>query len=225
MSKTTLIIRSGFILFLIFVGIDLVYLNYRVLISRFIEPENSEVASPSPVKVTDTFFSSASDTTQLSILRDLIKEATAALTARVDFLAGISAQPKLSVLPSPTAPSVKEYYIPLGIGSTTATEWTDIPGAEAYVTPANFGRINSLYFEVGLEISSRSGRAYARLRNVTDNVGLVESEIYREGGDPGLSSSGKIPVPVQTKLYRVQLKSSLGVEVKLQSARLKIFVN
>lgn len=165
-----------------------------------------------------------------SAISDTIYDATSSLTFRIEKLEKSISSPTTS---SKTATSqvspvlsstVKEYYIPLGSSKLSASNWTDLPGVEAYVAPVNFGGIKDMYFEVSLNVPSGVGTAYARLRNTTDDVSLFESEVSREGGSPGLVSSGKIPVPHTTKLYRVQVKSSLGAEIEIVSARIKLFV-
>lgn len=156
-----------------------------------------------------------------------ITEATSALTLRVTKLEQPYPSAGLTTTTVPTlttTSTVKEYYIPLGSSKLAASNWTDVPGVEAYIAPSNFGGIKEMYFEVSLKVPSGVGTAYARLRNVTDNVSLFESEVLREGGNPGLVSSGRVPVPANTKLYRAQVKSSLGAEVELVSARIKLFV-
>jgi hypothetical protein len=157
-------------------------------------------------------------------MNEAIKVATQSLTLAVQ---NIQLNPKTQTLyasPVANTTTVKEYYIPLGYGSTNSTDWVDLPGVEAYVAPLNYGKIKEMYFEAGISIPTGSGEVYARLRNVTDSVSLFESEVHRSGESGGLASSGKIPVPTSTKLYRVQLRSSIGAEVKLDNARIKIFV-
>ncbi len=92
------------------------------------------------------------------------------------------------------------------------------------MAPSNYGAITGIYFEVSLRIPTGTGQAYARLKNVTDNVSLFESEVSTSGTTGALVSSGKLPLPYTTKLYRVQLKSTLGSQVVLDNARIKIFV-
>lgn len=99
-----------------------------------------------------------------------------------------------------------------------------MPGVEAYVVPANYGTLSEMYLEASPRIPTGNGRVYLRLLNVTDNVSLIESEIYQEGNKTGLLSSGKIPIPYVSKLYRIQIKSTLGYEAILDNARIKIFV-
>jgi uncharacterized protein YxeA len=157
----------------------------------------------------------------IKFISDEIKNATASLTSDVNLLKQV--KPTNNVVQNNTS-QVKEYYLPLGVGSTNATVWTDIPGAEVYISPNNYGKIKEMYFESTIRIPTGNGRAYARLLNVTDNVGLIESEVYRDGLLTGIISSGKVPVPTTTKLYRVQMKSSMGTEIILDSARIKLFI-
>jgi len=193
---------------------NLMYLDYRLLRSTQSDaftppPQNTNVQNVQTEKVDyDRIFSA-------------IKSATASLSLKS------GAQPGNTIIyASPTATTAnktQEFYIPLGFGSTNSTSWIDLPGVEAYVAPDNYGKIKEMYFEAGLSIPTGNGQVFARLNNVTDKNTLFESEVNLQGSNGGLVSSGKIPAPVATKLYRVQLKSSLGAEVKLDNARIKIF--
>lgn len=153
--------------------------------------------------------------------------ATASLTARVAALeasvAALQVPKSVSTKTSTPAKTLKESYIPLGTGQSAATEWTDIPGVEAYVVPANLGTLTSVYFEVSIRVPTGNGAAYARLLNVTDNVGLFESELSYSGTTGKLLSSGPLPVPTHTTLYRLQLKSSIGATVVADQSRLKLY--
>lgn len=154
---------------------------------------------------------------------EVIKSATDSLTLKVDELIS-KPSPKTQPLTKTTVTqTVKELYIPLGSGATNVTSWIDLPGVEAYVVPQNYGSISQMYFEAALRIPTGNGRAYARLINVTDNTSIFESEVSYEGSSGKLISSGNIPPQKSTKLYRVQLKSSLGAEVVLDNARIKLF--
>lgn len=207
---------------------DLAYLNYLVVWQGL---DRTKIPDASVIPIVDTTSQKISfpDSGKQNIkiddvnMNQLVQMATASLTQKFAELSQTSANKTGST--QVASAQVKEYYIPLGTGGTASTDWVDLPGAEAYVVPANYGRITGLYFEAGIRIPTGSGRVYARLRNVTDNIGLIESEVSQEGTNTGLVSSGKIPVPASTKLYRVQLKSSLGVNVSLDNARIKLFVD
>lgn len=221
-----------------FVSITLVLLTINLLgINYYLFKQSQRVStSPNAVQLNfdantarpDGTFANSQEVPLLD-LDQKIKTATESLTHSMSALTQLSiAQGK--PLPSGLLPTaapftkVKEYYIPLGIGATSSTEWVDLPGIEAYIAPGNYGKIVGLYFEATIKVPTSSGQVYARLRNVTDNVSLVESEIATEGSSARLISSGKLPIPASTKLFRVQLRSSLGAGVALDNARLKIFV-
>ena len=211
--------------------LNMVMLDYQWLKSSFELKEAPTTIATSPLRVTQEVvkpqegsqqFTTSLDT---NLIFDVVKEATASLTKRLDEL---EEAPVLNTVPKPApAPKqsniVREYYIPLGSSSSQAASWTEINGVEAYVAPSNYGKITSMYFEASLRIPTGNGQAHARLRNVTDSNSLFESEVWAEGTLGKLVSSGKIPVPTATKLYRVELKSSLGAEVKLENARIKLF--
>ncbi|HCM37578.1 MAG: hypothetical protein UV61_C0002G0130 [Candidatus Gottesmanbacteria bacterium GW2011_GWB1_43_11] len=207
----------GIILFIVIA--DLAYLNFR-----FWQVDQKPIATE-VIKLPNEDRSRAGDDyLAATIMEEKLQEATAALTQRVDFLSQNSPLPKsIPVTSEITTSGVKEYYIPLGSGSTSATDWTDLTGVEAYVAPSNYGEIKEMYFEASF--SGQSGRVFVRLSNVTDNIGLFESEISREGMASALISSGKIPIPTSTKLYRVQMKSAFGAFSTLTNARIKLFVN
>jgi hypothetical protein len=154
-----------------------------------------------------------------------IQEATASITQKILIL-----ENKVnSIISTPkeikkSTNQVKEFYIPLGNGTSSSSEWSDLIGVESYLAPSNYGKIKSMYFETSLKIPTGNGQIYARLKNVTDNIGLYESEVFRDGGAVGFVSSGSIPIPQTTKLYRVQIKSTLGSEALIENARIKIFI-
>lgn len=207
---------------------NLAYLNYRVIFEERSNPEPLATVSPAgdwqTIPDRDRTASESTSLPDYSQLTDQIKQATASLTKKVDELSVAKGTSSPVKPPQVNQTAIKEYYIPLGTGSNTSTEWTDLGGVEAYVAPANYGQIQEMYFEASLRLPTGSGRVYARLKNVTDNNPLFESEVSHEGSGGKLVSSGKIPVPVVTKLYRVQLKSTLGAQANLDNGRIKLFV-
>lgn len=140
----------------------------------------------------------------------------------------------LSVLPSPTTTSqtrstattatVKEYYIPLGTGSTTNNEWEDVTGAEITIDPANYPNIKEVHFEAGLRIPVANGTVTARLFNVTDQHPVWFSDVSAGTSTSTFASSGKITLDKGSKLYRVQIMSSLQYPAFMDMARIKIVV-
>lgn len=219
-------------IFLMVILINLIYLDYR----QVFKVELTQLPSVKPdIIVLSSPQLRANETDQI-LKEDLITDqeqkfllnlhsATASLTQRLDTLEKNLLPTSSKTIPTTVkTTNVKEYYIPLGSGSSKDSNWIDLPGIEAYLTPKNYGIIKEMYFEAGLNNPTGNGRVYARLRNVTDNTPLIESEVSREGIGGGSVVSGRIPLPNTTKLYRVQLKSSLGALVSLDSGRIKIIV-
>lgn len=212
-------------------GINLLVLNYF----WYLDFEDRKVSGLDTIEATEdviytltTGLSRDSESTPTAIdttfFKDQIHTATASLTKEVEMLKKNSITPAVSVRPlTNTSAPIREYYIPLGSSSITTTDWVDVPGIEAYVAPSNYGTLKEMYFEASLRIPSGAGQAFARVKNVTDNVSLIESEITHEGTMGKLLSSGKIPIPATTKLYRLQIKSSLGNQVVIDTSRLKLF--
>src|SRR3989344_6048851 len=220
-SNRSLIIVLG--VALIFLVTNTILIDYHLFLGKF-KTRDVELVQPLP-DITETATPpQTSSTARIQTnaeISNLIKTATESLTLRVDALAGNSSQPETAVTQNQP---VKEYYVPLGTGSTNSTAWVDLPGVEAYIAPSNYGTIVEMYLEVAIRVPTGSGQGFSRLQNVTDNNSLVESEDSYEGKAGKLFSSGKIPVPSQTRLYRMQLRSSLGAEVVLDNARIKLFV-
>jgi hypothetical protein len=131
--------------------------------------------------------------------------------------------PKTSPSPS-LKPQPREYYVPLGAGSVASQDWADVPSAEAYLDPANYGKIKSVIFEALLKVPTGNGKVYARLYNVNDKMGIFESEVLAEGANGMRVESTKISLSPGNKLYRVQLKNTLGAESLLELGRIKIMV-
>ncbi len=205
--KVILVVLGSFFL------LDLVFLNWQVFKTKesfSFKSGEVEIVLPSPTL--------SLETNPLSCPQDCLE---------IIYQATLSGEK-----PLPTATSrvfspgtqVKEFYVPLGTGSTTATVWTDIPGAEAYINPANYGKIKSLTFEASLRVPSGSGRVYARLYNVNDKLGIFESEISGEGISGQRVESSKLNFSSGNKLYRVQLKTTMGVEGDLDIGRVKIII-
>lgn len=126
--------------------------------------------------------------------------------------------------PTTSAPTVKEFYIPLGSGSTKSTAWVELPGVESVIDMANYPNVKSIIFEASMRVPTANGRAYAKLYNVTNEHDVWNSEVYAEGSSGYRVESGNITLSSGRKLYRVMMKSTMGYEVILDSARIKILL-
>lgn len=145
-----------------------------------------------------------------------------------------SVEQAISALPQPTpvtiqktttirtsGSSVKEFFIPLGSGSTENDQWEDITGAEAYIDTGSYSQIQTAYFEVSMRIPTKNGTVYARLYNVTDKHPVWFSEVSTES-DISKFVATQIKLDPGNKQYRVQMKTTLRYTSLLDFARVKI---
>lgn len=119
---------------------------------------------------------------------------------------------------------VKEFFIHLGSGSGSTEDWTDVSGVEAYIDSTKYGRIKEVIFEASVNIPTGNQVVYIRLYNITDKHPVWFSEVSHEGGGSILLISKPITLDSGSKLYRVQMKTSLKYLANLSSARVKITV-
>ena len=118
--------------------------------------------------------------------------------------------------------SPREYYIPLGSGSTNNNTFKDLTATETVIDPGNYGTIKEAYFIASFTNSTRNGQVEAQLYNVTDNHPVWGSHVVMNGPASQTITSDKITIDNGSKLYRVQLKSTLSFDVTLDNAKVKI---
>jgi len=123
---------------------------------------------------------------------------------------------------STNVPTHREFYIPLGSGSTTKSDWDDLTATETVIDPANYGNIKEAYFIASLRNPTQNGQVEARLYNVTDKHLVWDSHIQMNGPLAQTITSNKITLEGGSKLYRVQLKSTLSFQAYLDNAKIRI---
>ncbi|HYK07976.1 MAG TPA: hypothetical protein VEW42_00580 [Candidatus Eisenbacteria bacterium] len=139
----------------------------------------------------------------------------------------------VSVEPSPTAipiqkqavqqgPAVKEYFIAMGAGSSTAADWTDVPGLTAQIDFGNYPSIKEILFEASVGIPTANEDASVRLFNVTDKHPVWYSDVTLTNGQFGASSPFIYDKGV--KIYQVQMKTSLQFLASLIQSRIHIIL-
>lgn len=147
----------------------------------------------------------------------LINEATSSLKLSTASPVLVEQSPS-----SDTGASVKEYYISLGSGSNSTSDWTDVGGVQAYVDTLNYSKIRQAFFEVTIHIPNGNQKVYARLYNATDKHPVWFSEVSLEGSQPTLLISDQITLDAGNKLYQVQMKTQLKDKANLLQARVRI---
>ncbi len=121
-----------------------------------------------------------------------------------------------------TSSTTKEYYVPLGSGTNTTDEWTDVSGASAYIDTSSYGKIKKATFEATVAIPTGAQRVWVRLFNATDKHPVWYSEMTADGSAPQLLSSPAITLDPGNKLYQVQMKTQLKILTNLTQSRVKI---
>lgn len=117
----------------------------------------------------------------------------------------------------------KEIFIPIGSGSTNSYNFADLNGTDVTIDTSKYSAIDSVIFEASIWPEGGNGRAYAQIKNVTDNNPLIESQISNSSASGVVKTSGKMPIPSGTKTYRIQAKTDItNFAAHVENARIKI---
>lgn len=198
-EKTT---RTGFILIFIILGLilaNVLYLNF------------SSLKQKTPEAVIQTTNTSSNG---LDIEKEI--EPTPTLTPPVTSQA---AKPARSNPVSKTL--VKDNFIPLGSGTTTAKDWTDVAGAQATIDFNQYSPINKIIFEASVNVPTGNQTVSVRLFNVTDKHPVWYSEVTANNS-PAYLISSPIIYDLGAKTYQVQMKTQLGFSADLTQSRIHV---
>lgn len=148
---------------------------------------------------------------------------TVAESAVTELKARVSALEKTS--PSPAAASGSKYplYIPLGAGGGPwgDLDWNALNEYQVSINSDNYSGYSSMQLETNFRLAEAVGTGSVRLYNVTDGSS-VSSEVSTTGTAFGLQSSGTFKLPSGQKTYTIQVKSTGGKSLFVQSARIKV---
>ena len=115
---------------------------------------------------------------------------------------------------------IREYFIPLGSGSISNTEWADVQSAQATVNSDRYGEVVNVYFEASLQ--AINGTVEARILDKTTSEVIHESNISHNTSEYAWKSSKPFLIGPGGKTFIVQMKSSTGETVEMSQARLKV---
>lgn len=160
---------------------------------------------------------SKSDTTTGSLdsnVKDL-ESAVTELKARVSSLE--------KATQAPATASKSPLYIPLGGGGGpwADQDYNTLNEYQAAINSDNYSGYSSMQLEVNFRLAEAAGTGYVRLYNVTDGSS-ISSEVSTTGTAFGLQTSGTFKLPGGQKTYTIQVKSSQGKNLFVQSARIKV---
>ncbi len=128
---------------------------------------------------------------------------------------GISGGEKVSL-------GVKEYFVPLGLAlvKTNNNEWRDT-GLQTEFDLSNYGKVKAVTFEATLSVPTGNGEVGVRLLDATDGV-VGGSELSAQGSDPVYRKSGGVSIGEGARVLKVQMRTSLDYEGKMENGRLRI---
>lgn len=142
--------------------------------------------------------------------------------AVTDLKARVSALEKAT--PAPAAASSKyPLYIPLGAGGGPwqDQDWHTLTEYQASINPDSYSGYASMQLEANFRLIEGVGTGSVRLYNVTDGSS-ISSQIDTTSTVFGLHTSGTFKLPAGQKTYTIQVKTSQGKDLFVQSARVKV---
>lgn len=120
---------------------------------------------------------------------------------------------------------VQEIFIPLGSGSSSTADWTDVPGVKAEVDSGKYGSIKQVLFEASVHVPNANQIVEVRLYNETDKYIVGNSEFLYPSGTTQNFRIAEIQLGSGAKTYKVQMKTQLQYNAILDQARIHITTN
>ena len=167
--------------------------------------------------------------TQLNSLKSQTPQTnTSSLDSKISDLEASNTELKARVsalekaTPAPAVASGKStVYIPLGSGGTSGDKnWITNDNYGATIDPAEYPGYSTMQLEVNFRMVQKSGTAYARFYNVTDSS--AKEQVSTTSDSFSWQTSFGFTLPAGKKTYTLQIKSTEGVDIQLQSARIKV---
>ena len=113
-------------------------------------------------------------------------------------------------------------YIPLGSGgSWGSTDWYTTNEYQISLDPANYPKYTGMVLEVTLRMVESVGTASVRLYNTSDNY-AISSQLDTTSTSFVLVSSSSFKLATGSKTYKLQVKTSEGRDMFIQSARIRV---
>lgn len=125
--------------------------------------------------------------------------------------------------PSLTSVSQSTIYIPVGssAGPWSNTDWSTLNEYEISLDPGNYPGYTGMSLEVNFRVADPAGTGSVRLYNVSDNS-VLSSQLDTTSTSFGLHASSTFKLASGQKTYKLQVKSSGGKELYIQTARIKV---
>lgn len=156
------------------------------------------------------------NTTSLDNRLTAIEAAVTEIKARVSAL-------EKSAPASSVSNSKYPLYIPLGAsgGPWTDTNWNTLNEYQVSINPDNYSSYTGMILEVNFRLVDPTGTGSIRLYNITDSS-VISSEASTSVTSFAVYSTSSFKLPSGTKTYKLQVKSTQGKEIYIQSARIRV---
>lgn len=186
---------------------NLIFLDYKILIQK---AQEEHITRPAEVKEAPPMGTQQPSTTSSADPQALIDQKIENLRQELlKTLQTPTPKPQAKTTPQPQAqPQPKEIYINFGNGGTTsATSWTDVSGAEITFDAANYPGVKAFYFQANLKSDAPDRATFARIFDATHSVGVQGSEMSFAGLTSKLTESGSLTFLSSRLTLRVQIHS------------------
>lgn len=151
-----------------------------------------------------------------------IDDATSSLKLTTVITTAPATRTIVSQVSQPRSDGVKEFFIPLGTGSNTASDWTDVPGVKAEIDSTKYSNIQKVLFETSVHVPNANQVIEVRLYNETDKYIVANSEMLYPSGTTQNFRISEIKLGDGLKTYKVQMKTELKYTAILDQSRLHI---
>ncbi len=151
-----------------------------------------------------------------------IDETVASLKVKTQSVTSSVPTPSLS---SQQTDGVKEFFVPLGSGSSSSDDWADVPGVKATVDSTKYGSIQKVLFEGSVHVPNANEIVEVRLYNESDKHTMWGSELFFPSATTqNFLVSKPIALDKGVKTYKVQMKTQLKFPASLDQARIHITI-
>lgn len=211
------------------------YWRYSVSKSNLTTPTAPEPASIEPIEVPKTLPQSSVEdrvksleslaaklVTQVNNLKSPAPQADSLEAQVTELKMRVSALEKATPAPA-AASSQSVIYIPLGSGGGPwgDKDWYTTSEYEISLDPANYPGYKNMVLEATFRLNVVSGTGSVRLYNVTNSL-AVSGQLDTSSNTFSLKTSSSFTLPSGSKTYKLQVKSSDGTPLYVQSARIKV---
>lgn len=123
---------------------------------------------------------------------------------------------------TPATSTKPTIYIPLGAGGSWGDkDWYSTAEYEISLDPSNYPGYKGMVLEVTFRLVEAVGTGSVRLFNTSDNTS-VSSQVDTTSTSFSLKTSPAFTLSSGSKTYKLQVKSSQGATLFIQSARIKV---